>query len=130
MKKYLRRGDYSTLNIYFRTVVGISENGGGGLFGLCALPWSYAVGSDGFWDDGCMVLHTTVPGGTADWGYDMGVTAVHEVGHWMGLSHTFDGGCLGDGDFVADTPAEKEEARGCPVDRGYVSGADGRRSGE
>lgn len=37
MKKYLRRGDYSTLNIYFRTVVGVSTNGGG-LVGLCPYP--------------------------------------------------------------------------------------------
>ncbi|KAK0613200.1 metalloprotease 1 precursor [Immersiella caudata] len=123
MKKYLRRGDYSTLNIYFRTVVGVyDESPNRGLLGLCTLPWNYAVGSDPFWDDGCMVLHTTVPGGTDNQGYNMGITTVHEVGHWMGLSHTFEGGCLGGGDFVADTPAEKDEARGCPVGRDTCPG--------
>ena len=40
--------------------------------------------------DGCNVLagsmpHAPVPVG----GYSLGKTAVHEVGHWFGLLHTF-----------------------------------------
>ncbi|KAJ9484497.1 hypothetical protein VN97_g8873 [Penicillium thymicola] len=136
MKATLRKGSYRTLNVYFQTDLQASPGQDGRAFGhrgaatnsdlassvlgFCTLPDSSVNASSPashYVKDGCNVLTKTMPGGSLDL-YNRGGTAIHEIGHWNGLLHTFQGeSCSVDdpGDHISDTPQQSTPTDGCPA---------------
>jgi pregnancy-associated plasma protein-A len=106
MKKALTTNAPEALN-YYSTTAGVY------------LGWAYLPGLtpsrmflDGIVVDWESMLHTSTRYLDR---YDLGLTAVHEAGHWFGLLHTFDGGCNAKGDYIDDTPPMRVPTSGCPL---------------
>lgn len=115
MKGALRRGGPESLNIY--------TTNGDVYLGWATFPAYYKIAPS---YDGVVLWWAALPGtglaGESDdepdgvLTYDQGDTGTHEVGHWLGLYHTFDGGgCSKPGDKIKDTPTEAEPQFFCQV---------------
>jgi hypothetical protein len=94
----------------------MNNNGGFGIQGFAYYPGS-SVAYDG------MVIMNTCFGsmGTVNLWNNMGRTLTHEMGHGMGLYHSFEGDNSGStcpsataGDYVSDTDPHKRSSSNCP----------------
>lgn len=105
MKAKYRIGNERVLNVYYVYPLNFR---GIEILGYASYPWRYARSPviDG------VVLHTEVIRGGSISDHNEGDILVHEVGHWLGLFHTFEGGCSV-GDMVDDTEPERIPNRGC-----------------
>jgi len=88
----------------------ISHKPNNGVIGMSSFPTGMTAMNAGI--DGVTVASSAVSGGVAP--FNMGQTVVHAAGHWLGLYHTFQGGCTGPGDEVDDTPAHSSPNFGKP----------------
>ncbi len=117
MKNSLSISPANVMNLYF--CANPKSSSGSSLLGYATFPWAYSETSK---MHGIVVKSSTVPGGS-ETSYNQGKTATHEVGHYLGLYHTFQNGCSSPGDAVDDTPYEESPAYGCQDGRNTCTSA-------
>ena len=104
LKNTIRWDPSRYLNIWLVNEI-TSESNGSGVAGYATYPSAHGMVMDG------MVCEARYFGSSAD----NSKIPVHEMGHYLGLYHTFEGGCpnnncLLDGDRVCDTPPDASTA--------------------
>lgn len=110
MKQDLNWDTSRYFNIY------TNDGSGGGTLGYATFPQQDAeTYLDGVVLNWQFVGRNTPTGGN----YNLGRTGTHEVGHYLGLFHTFQGGCgfggpYTSGDLIADTNAQNSPTFSCP----------------
>lgn len=114
MKQSRHIGGPADLNLYIQTSIGAGDIR---LRGFATYPSDYQQSPV---LDGISIIHASLPGGKAP--FQLGHSAVQQVGHWFGLYNTFQGGCAAPGDYVDDTPPEASPAYGCPKSRDTCPG--------
>ncbi|MFA6923079.1 MAG: LamG-like jellyroll fold domain-containing protein [Bacteroidales bacterium] len=98
---------YCYLNIWVIKEI-LSQSMGSGVIGYAYLPSAHGLNMDG------VVLEANYFGSSAV----SDAVGTHEIGHYLGLYHTFQNGCknddcLIDGDLVCDTPPDQTTFASC-----------------
>jgi hypothetical protein len=122
MKTALRWDTTRYLNVY--------TNDANGALGYATFP----AQSAGTTQDGVVMLWDSV-GRNSPIGppYNLGRTMTHEVGHYLGLFHTFQGGCgsaaspYTSGDLIMDTNRESSPHFGCTAGASTCTGGAGMK---
>lgn len=109
LKTATHEGDRRTLNIWSTNT---------SFLGYATFPFDVASAPA---LDGIVIQWGSLPGGPIT-NFNEGKTATHEAGHWLGLFHTFQGGCSKENDGVADTPAQRSPTSGCPEGKDTCKG--------
>jgi hypothetical protein len=114
------------LNIWVVKSINLNTGKPGTVLGYAQFPWSLNFQTT---TDGIVLRSDQV--GTIGSGQQSqaGRTLTHEIGHWLGLYHTFQGGCVGgtttncsqQGDWVCDTPPVADASFGCNIGRNSCS---------
>ena len=95
------------LNIYTNTA-------SGALGYVSSFPQEGSAGSN---SDRVVILYSTFGDCATQFPFNLGRTLTHEVGHYLGLFHTFEGGCGGNcsssGDLICDTNSQSFPNSGC-----------------
>ncbi|MEM7480971.1 MAG: pre-peptidase C-terminal domain-containing protein [Acidobacteriota bacterium] len=119
MKQALNWDTTRYLNIY--------SNDANGALGYATFPQQDA----GAYLDGVVLLWSSVGRNAPQGGiYNQGRTATHEVGHYLGLFHTFQSGCgsasspYTTGDLIADTERQSAANFNCPGSANSCSSRD------
>lgn len=110
MKENLAVDPAHVLNIYSCKPLGGKVPPG--TVGIGSFPWKDL---DKPWLHGVVIDPDALPTGRSLPGRHRGLTVAHEVGHYLGLIHTFQGGCA-DRDDVVDTPAQSGPSMKCAVE--------------
>ncbi|MER5318630.1 zinc metalloprotease [Streptosporangium roseum] len=108
-----RKGGAETLNLYIAQLSRL-------VLGYSTYPYGYRTEPG---RDGVVIDWRSLPGGSLR-NFDRGFTGVHEIGHWLGLLHTFEKGCEAPGDGVADTAPQGRPTEGCPARKDTCKGGE------